>query len=87
MIRCRSKKGRVSLYTGYTNSIERRLEEHSSGKGAKYTQGMKLKLVFYQTFRSQKQAMRREREIKGFTALEKKALVKNRQINEYFQEL
>ena len=28
-----------SLYTGITNNIERRLELHNKGKGAKYTRG------------------------------------------------
>lgn len=28
-----------SLYTGWTNDLEKRLEAHNSGKGAKYTRG------------------------------------------------
>ena len=28
-----------TLYTGITNNIEKRVELHSSGKGAKYTRG------------------------------------------------
>ena len=28
-----------SLYTGWTNDIEKRLEQHNAGKGAKYTKG------------------------------------------------
>jgi len=33
LLRC----GDGSLYTGYTDDVERRLAVHQSGKGAKYT--------------------------------------------------
>ncbi len=28
-----------TLYTGITNNLERRIEQHNEGKGAKYTRG------------------------------------------------
>ena len=36
ILRCRDE----SLYTGWTNDLEKRLEAHNSGKGAKYTRGL-----------------------------------------------
>ena len=33
MVRCQDG----SLYTGWTNDIEHRIEAHNSGRGAKYT--------------------------------------------------
>ena len=33
ILRC----GDGSLYTGWTNNLEKRLEEHNQGRGAKYT--------------------------------------------------
>ena len=36
-----------TLYTGWTNDLERRINVHSSGKGAKYTRGrLPVKLVY-----------------------------------------
>ena len=38
MLRCRDN----SLYTGYTDDVERRLAVHNSGKGAKYTRSRNM---------------------------------------------
>ena len=36
-----------SLYTGYTNDIDKRVDVHNKGKGAKYTRGRRpVRLVF-----------------------------------------
>lgn len=43
ILRCRDD----SLYTGITTDVEKRLEMHRSGKGAKYTRGRApLELVY-----------------------------------------
>lgn len=40
-----------SLYTGWTNDINKRLEAHNSGKGSKYTRGrVPVVLVHLETF-------------------------------------
>ena len=67
LVRCSDK----SLYCGISNNLEHRLMEHNSGKGAKYTKGKKLKLVYYETLLSNSDARRREIEIKKLP-LEKK---------------
>ncbi len=83
MIECKGKDGKLSLYTGYTNSIERRFTEHETGRGARYTRGKSLRLVFYQTFRTQVDAMRREREIKRFSKPRKIRLIRDAHLNEH----
>lgn len=54
-----------TLYTGWTTSLEKRLEAHNSGKGAKYTRGrLPVKVVYYEEFEEKKEAMKREYAIK-----------------------
>ncbi len=36
-----------SIYTGYTRNLQRRLEEHNSGKGAKYTKAHRPVTLLY----------------------------------------
>lgn len=67
-----------TLYTGWTNDLEKRIKMHSSGKGAKYTRGRTpVKLLYYEIFEDKKEAMRREYKIKRLTRLQKEALIKN----------
>ena len=70
MIRC--KDG--SLYTGWTNNLEKRFKNHCEGKGAKYTRGP-LELVYYEVFEDKREAMRREYEIKQLKKSEKEKLI------------
>lgn len=54
-----------SLYTGWTNNIERRIACHNAGKGAKYTKTrLPVELVYFEKFETKEEAMRREWEIK-----------------------
>ena len=55
-----------SLYTGWTNCLERRIKEHTGGKaGAKDTKSKRpVTLVYYEGFATKEEAMRREYEIK-----------------------
>jgi len=53
------------LYTGYTNDLERRLEEHNSGK-TKYTSYTgPYKLIYKETYTTRLEAARRERFLKS----------------------
>ena len=57
------KCGDGSLYTGWTNDIAARLEQHRSGKGAKYTRGRgPLQLVYLEVHDTKSEAMCREQE-------------------------
>ncbi len=64
-----------SLYCGWTNRLEERVRAHNEGKGAKYTKSRRpVELVYYETFATKEEAMRREAAIKQMTRKEKLAL-------------
>lgn len=73
MVRCADG----SLYTGWTNSLEKRLKAHNEGKnGAKYTKAKRpVSLAYYEAFATREEAMRRECEIKKLTRKQKDALM------------
>ena len=72
IIECSDK----TLYTGWTTDIKRRLKEHNSGKGAKYTRGRTpVKLKYIEQFDTKQEAMRREYEIKKLTRQKKIDLI------------
>lgn len=76
ILRC----GDGSLYTGITTDVERRLEEHRSGKGAKYTRGRApLELVYREACESHSHALKREYEIKSMKREKKEALICGKQ--------
>ena len=65
-----------SLYTGWTNNLEKRLAAHQSGKGGKYTRArLPVALIYYEQFDTKQEAMRREWEIKQLTREEKLSLI------------
>ena len=67
-----------TLYTGWTNDLERRINVHSSGKGAKYTRGrLPVKLVYFEKFNDKKLAMKREYAIKQLSREEKLRIIKD----------
>ncbi len=72
ILRC----GDGTLYTGITTDVERRLETHRSGKGAKYTRGRgPLELVYREACADRSAALRRELEVKALSREEKLALI------------
>lgn len=65
-----------TYYTGWTTCLERRLEMHNSGKGAKYTRSRgPVKLIYYEQFETKEEAMSREYAIKQLTRKEKERLM------------
>jgi len=71
------------LYTGWTNNLKKRFENHCNGKGAKYTKGRgPLELVYFETFEDKRDAMRREFAIKKLTRLQKQKLIKEFNISQ-----
>ena len=61
-----------TLYTGYTPDLEKRLEAHNRGEGAKYTKGrLPVVLYHYETFPTKSEAMSREWHIKKLSRKEK----------------
>lgn len=65
------------LYTGISTDVERRLEEHKSGKaGAKFFRGRKpRKLVYQEAANNRSEASRREAEIKRLSRVQKLELI------------
>lgn len=56
----------TTLYTGITNNLVRRVFEHKSGTGSKFSRRYNLnKLVYYETFGDVRAAIHREKQIKG----------------------
>ena len=50
-----------TLYTGWTNDIDKRFKAHNDGKGAKYTKGRRpLKLVYLEELETKSEALKRE---------------------------
>lgn len=65
------------LYIGITDNLERRFEEHKSGKGGKFTHAFKVsKLLYSELSNSRNDALKREAQIKGWTRKKKLALIK-----------
>ena len=75
ILRC----GDGTLYTGITTDVEKRLELHRSGKGAKYTRGRApLELVYREICGSHSDALKRELAVKKLTRTQKEAMIANR---------
>ena len=65
-----------TLYTGWTNDLEKRIEAHNTGKGAKYTKTRRpVRLVYFETFATKEEAMSREYHIKRMSRQEKIKLI------------
>ncbi|WP_211204957.1 GIY-YIG nuclease family protein [Selenomonas sputigena] len=64
-----------TLYTGWTNDLEKRLAAHNAGRGAKYTRSRRpVRLFYYEEFAEKCEAQRRECEIKRLPREKKIAL-------------
>lgn len=50
----------VRTYVGWTLDLERRLEQHNAGSGARTTRGCQWILVYVERYRTRNAAMRRE---------------------------
>lgn len=67
-----------SLYTGWTNDVEKRIEAHNAGMGAKYTKPrLPVTLVYVEAYQTKQEAMRREYEIKKMVRAKKIKLIKS----------
>lgn len=65
-----------SFYTGWTTDIDRRVKQHNSGKGAKYTRvRLPVELIYHEVYETKSEAMKREYEIKSMSRKKKEELV------------
>ena len=61
-----------SLYTGYTLDLARRVAEHNSGRGSKYTSSRRpVRLAYHEEAPTLGAALKRELEIKGLSRADK----------------
>ena len=67
-----------TLYTGITKDVDRRIKEHGTNKGAKYTkQRGPFKLVYKASFHNRSSASKEEHRIKSLSLHEKIKLIKS----------
>jgi putative endonuclease len=71
-----TNRSRVVLYTGVTNSLERRIWFHRNNTIKSFTKTYKVdRLVYYEQFNEAKDGITREKEIKGWRRENKNKLV------------
>lgn len=75
IISCKDK----SLYTGISNNIQKRLSDHTNGKGAKYTKNRgPFILVYSEKCSNRTIASQREHQIKKMTRVQKLTLLEKK---------
>lgn len=65
------------FYVGQTNNLERRLHDHQNHYGAQFVRSNgQFKLIYCENYVKRKEAMQRERQVKGWTVAKKEALTR-----------
>ena len=68
-----------SYYTGSTNNLELRLQQHQAGEGANHTKKrLPVKLVYFEEFYRIDEAFYREKQVQGWSRKKKEALINGR---------
>ncbi len=70
-----------TFYGGYTTDLNRRLAEHNSGKGAKYTRLKKrrpMQMIHHEIFETKSEAMKAEYAFKQLTRSQKENYLKKK---------
>lgn len=71
-----------TFYTGITNDLDRRVEQHNTGKGARYTRGRRPVVLRYHELQPDRsRASTRESRIKTLSRKAKRFLVEQAAIN------
>ena len=67
----------ASLYTGITNDVSRRCEQHNAGTASRYTRSRRpIRLVHQERHASRSEALKREAVIKALSREEKELLIR-----------
>ena len=83
MVRCADG----TLYTGWTNDLDRRCKAHNAGRGARYTRTrLPVTIVYVERHETKQAAMQREYALKQLTHAQKEALVRSAE-NEWPQHI
>lgn len=65
-----------SYYTGSTNNLELRLQQHQNGEGANHTKKrLPVKLIYVEEFQRIDEAFYREKQVQGWSRRKKEALI------------
>ncbi len=81
-----TNKGNTALYTGVTNNLPKRIYEHKTKIIEGFTKKYNInKLVYYEEFNNIEEAIKREKQIKGWLRIKKINLIKNN--NPEFKEI
>lgn len=81
-----TNKYNTVLYTGVTNNLVRRVEEHKSGLNDGFTKKYNVnKLVYAETHKTAEEAIAREKQIKGLLRSKKEAIIES--VNPEWDEL
>jgi len=74
-----TNRSRVVLYTGITNSLTRRIWQHQNGEIERFTKKYRVnRFVYYENFNNPRDAISREKELKGWRRSKKNGLVKTK---------
>ncbi|MBL3650074.1 GIY-YIG nuclease family protein [Bacillus vallismortis] len=75
VVKCRDN----SWYAGYTNNLQKRVNTHNDGKGAKYTKVRRpVELIFAEAFTTKREAMQAEYYFKKLTRKKKKLYIEEK---------
>lgn len=70
-----------TLYTGWTNDLEKRVASHNSGAASKYTRTRTpVRMVYSENFETREEAMSREVRIKRLTRVQKLELISSKKL-------
>jgi len=71
-----TNKGRTVLYVGMTNSLTRRVSQHRRGEVEGFTERYNVnRLVFYEQYNDVRDAIAREKQLKGWTRKKRERLI------------
>jgi len=74
ILRCRDG----TYYTGITNHLKRRLDQHNGGRAARYTRGRgPVRIIYHEPCGSRSAAMIKEAKIKSLTRKGKEKFIEN----------
>jgi len=79
-------RNKTVIYTGVTNDLKRRAQEHKDQKGGSFTKKYKInRLVYYESFGSIYDAIAAEKKIKAGSRAQKNELIES--INPHWKDL
>ena len=82
-----TNKNRTTLYIGVTSNLVKRLSEHNENRGSKFTKKYQVKhLICYETFEDLSTAIKREKQLKGWSRVKKNRIIDKTNPNWEFLE-